>query len=86
MPEVYNMAGTLLFFTKAEGHPLVPLEAIACGLDVIASKESNIEIIPPERDGFYRIDGRKARRLILKYDWRIQAKKYEDVYNSIVNR
>lgn len=84
--EAYNTASVLLFFTKAEAHPLVPLEAMACGLGIIASKESNIEIFPPKSDGNYQITGKKALSIIKKYDWKNQAKQhlkiYEEVYNN----
>jgi len=82
--ELYNTASVLLFFTKAEAHPLVPLEAMACGLDVIASKESNIEIVPPQKDGSYKISGKKALKIIKKYDWKNVAKKYMEVYKKVM--
>ena len=84
MPDIYRKADILLFFTKAEGHPLVPLEAMACGLDVIASKESNIEIVPPQKDGSYKISGKKALKIIKKYDWKNVAKKHTEVYKKVM--
>jgi glycosyltransferase involved in cell wall biosynthesis len=36
---LYNAANFLLFPTRFEGFPLVPLEALACGLPIIISKE-----------------------------------------------
>ncbi len=82
MPEIYNKANVLLFFSKAEGHPLVPLEAMASGLSVVASKESNIEIIPM-KNNLYVINGRKAREIVKKYDWKIQSKKYAEIYERL---
>lgn len=86
MPEVYNMAKLLLYFSSCDGHPLVPMEAMACGLDIIASKESNIEIIPHEKDGAYKIKGNDALRAVKKYDWEIQASKYVELYGKIVKK
>ena len=83
---LYNTASILLFFTKAEAHPLVPLEAMACGLDVIASKESNIEIVPLSKDGLYKIRGKYARKIIEKYDWKEQSKKHLIVIEKIFNK
>ena len=82
MPEVYNMADTLLFFSKGEGHPLVPLEAMACGLNIVASKESHIEIIPIKGKNYF-IDSKNARKIAKKYDWKKQTKKYIKLYKSI---
>jgi glycogen(starch) synthase len=42
----YNAADFLIFPTAYEGFPVVPMEAMACGLPIIVSKESNMgEII-----------------------------------------
>ncbi len=84
MPKIYNSANLLLYFSVNDGHALVPLEAMACGLDVIASKESNIEIVPQEKDGTYKISGSKAIKIIKNFDWKIQAKKYEEIYRTLV--
>jgi glycosyltransferase involved in cell wall biosynthesis len=86
MPELYKKADLLLFFSKVEGHPLAPLEALACGLDVIASRESNIEIFPKLMDGSYMIKGRDARKTIMKYDWKKQAERYREVYELVIGR
>lgn len=81
MPEIYRMADTLLFFSRFEGHPLVPLEAAACGLNIIASKESNIEILPLKR-GMYRSTGKQGRRTAERYDWSLQARKYMKIFEE----
>lgn len=84
MCEYYNEASLLLFFSKFEGHPLVPLEAMACGLGVIATKESNIEIVPLQKDGMYKINGANALKIIKKYDWKNRADKYRDVFSKLL--
>lgn len=84
MVDVYNSASVLLFFSRAEGHPLVPLEAMSCGMTVIASRESNIEIIPLSGDGLYRIPAGKARNAVKKYDWKNQAHEYMKLYSEIM--
>ncbi len=49
----YNAADFLVFPTRYEGFPLVPLEALACGLPIIVAKESNYgEIIEEGMHGF----------------------------------
>lgn len=49
----YSAADILLFPTIYEGFPMVPLEAIACGLPAIVSEESNLgEIITQGTHGF----------------------------------
>lgn len=50
---VYSAADVLIFPTIYEGFPMVPLEALACGLPVIVSEESNMsEIIKTDIHGF----------------------------------
>lgn len=49
----YNAADFLIFPTTYEGFPIVPLEAMACGLPIIVSEESNVgEIIIEGVQGF----------------------------------
>ena len=55
----YSAADFLLFPTVYEGFPLVPLEAMACGLPVIVSEESNYgEIITDGLHGYVVRDGK----------------------------
>jgi len=50
---LYNAANFLIFPTLAEGFPLVPMEALACGLPIIISKECPTrEIIKDGVEGF----------------------------------
>jgi glycosyltransferase involved in cell wall biosynthesis len=50
---LYNAADFLIFPTLYEGFPLVPLEAMACGVPIIVSEESNVgEIIKDGVHGF----------------------------------
>jgi glycosyltransferase involved in cell wall biosynthesis len=54
----YSAADLLLFPTVYEGFPMVPLEALACGLPAIVSEESNLgEIITESTHGFIIKDG-----------------------------
>jgi glycosyltransferase involved in cell wall biosynthesis len=56
---LYNAADFLIFPTRYEGFPLVPLEALACGLPIIISKECPTrEIITDGVEGFV-VDQRK---------------------------
>jgi glycosyltransferase involved in cell wall biosynthesis len=49
----YNAADFLIFPTTYEGFPIVPLEAMACGVPIIVSEESNVrEIIKDGVHGF----------------------------------
>ena len=80
----YNKAKILPFFSEQEGHPLVVLEAMACGCDIIASKNSNLEIIPMKGD-FYRISGNRARKIAEKYDWNVIRKQYEKLYFELLS-
>ena len=52
MPDMYKMADFLIFPSKYESHPIVPLEAMASGLPVIASSTSNTEVIKNGKEGF----------------------------------
>ena len=55
----YSAADLLIFPTVYEGFPMVPLEALACGLPTIVSEESNLgEIIKDGIQGFV-INGEK---------------------------
>ncbi len=42
---VYNTAEVLILPSRYEGHPITALEALSCGLPLIVSRESNVEII-----------------------------------------
>jgi glycosyltransferase involved in cell wall biosynthesis len=53
MRMLYNAADFLVFPSRYEGFPVTPLEALACGLPVIVSKESNSgEIVEDGVHGF----------------------------------
>ncbi|HLD85112.1 MAG TPA: glycosyltransferase family 4 protein [archaeon] len=52
MPEIYRKADFLIFPSKYESHPIVPLEAMSSGLPVIVSSASNVEIIKNGKEGF----------------------------------
>ena len=52
MPDVYKKADFLIFPSKYESHPIVPLEAMAAGLPIIVSEQSNVEIIKNGKEGF----------------------------------
>jgi glycosyltransferase involved in cell wall biosynthesis len=51
--DAYNAADFLFFPTQYEGFPVVPMEALSCGLPLVVSKESNMgEIIEQGKHGF----------------------------------
>ncbi|MDI6721002.1 MAG: glycosyltransferase family 4 protein [Candidatus Aenigmarchaeota archaeon] len=83
MPGIYLMADTLLFFSKTEGHPLVPLEAAACGLNIIANKESNLEIFPL-RKGIYSIKSKDAIKTAKRYDWNKRTILHKKLFMKIL--
>ncbi|MBI4162659.1 MAG: glycosyltransferase family 4 protein [Candidatus Aenigmarchaeota archaeon] len=56
MSIVYKKADFLIFPSKYESHPIAPLEALASGLPLVVSSNSNVEIIKSSREGFV-IDG-----------------------------
>ncbi len=46
LPFLYNAASVLVHPSKYEGHPITPLESLASGTPVVASKESKVELPP----------------------------------------
>jgi alpha-maltose-1-phosphate synthase len=101
----YNAADFLFFPTTYEGFPVVPMEALACGLPLLVSEASNIgEIVTQGKQGFIVNDGaykekikllqeplllsimsENCRELALKYDWKVQAEKYFQLYRRIAS-
>jgi glycosyltransferase involved in cell wall biosynthesis len=56
--DAYNAADFLFLPTLYEGFPLVPMEALSCGLPILVSKESNmVEIMKQGKHGFVVNDG-----------------------------
>jgi glycosyltransferase involved in cell wall biosynthesis len=56
--DAYNAADFLFFPTKYEGFPVAPMEALACGLPIVVSKESNMgEVVSNGTQGFVVDDG-----------------------------
>jgi glycosyltransferase involved in cell wall biosynthesis len=60
----YNASSFLIHPSRYEGHPVTVLEALACGLPVIASKQSKAEIIRNGSEGFIIDDGEDAKKYI----------------------
>lgn len=59
--DAYNASDFLFFPTLYEGFPLVPMEAMACGLPILVSKESNMgEVITQGKHGFV-VENREYR-------------------------
>jgi glycosyltransferase involved in cell wall biosynthesis len=52
MPILYNAANFFIYPSKYEGHPIVCLEALSCGLPLIVSQNSKVEIIKEGSEGF----------------------------------
>ncbi len=52
MPKIYNSLDVLCLPSFSEGHPLAAIEAMSCGLPVVASKiDSNAEVISDGKNG-----------------------------------
>ena len=81
MPEMYNKAGTFVMFSHIKVPPIVLLEAMACGLDVVCT---DVEIIPMGKDGLCRLDGKSARKLAISFDWKIIAEKHLEIYKKLL--
>ncbi len=65
LAELYNEVDILLFPSKADNLPLVPLEAMACGVCVFASDVGGIpEIIKHNTTGFLFSDKQELTRLL----------------------
>ena len=59
---------------------LVLLEAMACGLDIVVNEN---EILPPSKYGICKIDGKLARKIALKFDWKHVAERHINIYKKI---
>jgi glycosyltransferase involved in cell wall biosynthesis len=67
--DAYNAADFLIFPSKYEGFPLVPMEALACGLPMVVSEASNMgEILTDGKQGFIVGDGDYADRVACLLD------------------
>lgn len=52
MPGIYKSAVALVFPSRYESYPIVPLEAMSSGAPVVVSQSSHVEIIENGREGF----------------------------------
>lgn len=52
MHTIFNMADILLFPSRFESYPIVPLEAMASGMPLVVSKSSHVETMKNGREGY----------------------------------
>lgn len=73
--DAYNAADFLFFPTTYEGFPVAPMEALACGLPILVSKESNMgEIIRRGVHGFIVDDECYGDKINLLLDEHMRSK------------
>ena len=95
MPEFMNAIDVLVLPSKNEGLPLVTVEALACGANVVGSNVGGIaEVIGRENvfdlnDGFVEniskrivqmLESEIAQTLSEDFDWNVTAKKENEIY------
>ena len=80
MPEIYNKAGTFVMLTDLPGPSLVLLEAMACGLNIVANET---EILPKAKNGLCKLDGKAARKIALEFEWEKVAKRHLEIYHKV---
>lgn len=101
MPALMNCIDVLVVPSKQEGLPLVSLEALACGANVVSSKVGGIPEVVGEENSFSLdgdfIDNMSSRTVEMLngaveqhvadiFDWRKTAEKEMEVYKSTINQ
>ena len=95
MPDAYNSAKALIYISKQPDYPLVMLEAMACGIDVITTEQILYELTNLGKPGgFVNLDGKKfrimtltgqrARKTALDMDWKKIRAEYKKIYESLI--
>ncbi|MBS3054174.1 MAG: glycosyltransferase family 4 protein [Candidatus Aenigmarchaeota archaeon] len=105
----YSAADVFITTSKSEGMPGTLLEALSCGLPLIATKVGGIIDVINEKVGFFtdrnpktaakiiakleknrtivkRMSAECRKYAMKRFDWRVLAKRYEDLYNELLKK
>src|SRR3989338_1529639 len=105
----YSAADVFITTSKSEGMPGTLLEALSCGLPLIATKVGGIIDVINEKIGFFtdrnpktaakiiakleknrtivkRMSAECRKYAMKRFDWRVLAKRYEDLYNELLKK
>lgn len=94
MPKLYNSAKTLIYFSKQPDYSIVILEAMACGLNIIANEAIMKELTSSAKPtGSINLDGREirivflsgknARKIATTMDWSSVRARYKKIYENL---
>lgn len=101
MPDFMNCIDVLVLPSRNEGLPLVVVEAIACGANVVGSDVGGIseaigkENVVPHGDSFVNDFSRKVVRMLYNkvdqtlndvFDWKNTAKKEQEIYKRLLDK